>query len=505
MTNVQFTDTIFPFNRAAGILVNPTSLPSDYGIGDLGKNAYKFIDFLKKNKFHVWQILPLGPTGYGNSPYQCFSAFAGNPYLISIDQLIKDYKLPEDTNLPKINDHHKVNYEQIITYKFNFLRDFYKNYFKKLNFQEKTSYIDFKQSNSFWLTDYAMFMSIKEKFDLKSWTDWDSDFKLRNPEALKKWSLDHSDDLEFQKFIQYLFFYQWNELKDYANKNEITIVGDIPIYVSLDSADVWSHQELFFLENGKPTVVAGVPPDFFSKTGQLWGNPIYNWPKMKKNGFKWWLHRISQMLSLVDIIRLDHFRGFEAYWEVPGTDTTAENGQWVKGPDEHLFKVLKKKFNPLPLIAEDLGVITDEVNELRHKFLFPGMKILQMAFGEHKFVEKRFLPHNIEHNSVSYTGTHDNLPICGWWDELAEKTRKSVLTYLNCSEKDVISNLIRAIWSSRSALAVIPMQDLLRLGSDARMNLPGTLSSNWEWRFQWEDISNEYLKEIVLFNDLFER
>lgn len=497
--------SVFPFSRAGGILVHPTSLPSDFGIGDLGKNAYQFIDFLKKNKFKVWQILPLGPTGYGNSPYQCFSAFAGNPYLISIDQLSKDFKLTDHVQPPEVQDNRKVDYQQVITFKMTFLKEFFTKYFTKLEFENNPDYKKFKESNSFWLNEYAMFMSIKQIFDQKSWTEWDPDFKLRNPERLKRFSGEHSEEMEFQKFIQYLFFNQWSELKDYANKNGITIVGDIPIYVSLDSADVWSNQDLFFLEKGKPTVVAGVPPDFFSKTGQLWGNPIYNWPKMKKNGFKWWLQRISQMLSLVDIIRLDHFRGFEAYWEVPGQDSTAENGQWVKGPDQALFTVLKNKFNPLPLIAEDLGVITEEVNELRHKFSFPGMKILQMAFGEHKFVEKRFLPHNIEYNSVAYTGTHDNLPICGWWEELADKTKKSVVTYLNCSEEQVISNLIRAIWSSRSALAVIPMQDLLRLSSESRMNLPGTLANNWEWRFLWEDINKQYLKKLVLFTDLFER
>ena len=498
-------ETIFPFNRAAGILVHPTSLPGDFGIGDLGKNAYLFIDFLRKNKFHVWQILPLGPTGYGNSPYQCFSAFAGNPYLISIDQLSKDFKLSDQIQPPDIQNNRLVDYQQVISFKMTFLRNFFTTYFKQLEFQSNPSYIKFKEENSFWLNEYALFMSIKQAFDLKSWTEWDPDFKLRNPDRLKKWSLDNSEDVEFQKFIQYLFFNQWSELKEYANKNGITIIGDIPIYVALDSADVWSNQELFYLVKGKPTVVAGVPPDFFSKTGQLWGNPIYHWPKMKKNGFKWWLQRISQMLSLVDIIRLDHFRGFEAYWEVPGQDLTAENGKWVKGPDKDLFNVLKRKFNPLPLIAEDLGVITEEVNELRHKFLFPGMKILQMAFGEHKFVEKRFLPHNIEYNSVAYTGTHDNLPICGWWEELADKTKRSVLTYLNCAEENVISNLIRAIWSSRSILAVIPMQDLLRLSSESRMNLPGTLANNWEWRFLWEDIDEKYLEEIILFTDLFER
>ena len=504
MTQNRKQKTIFPFERAGGILVHPTSLPGEYGIGDLGSNAYRFIDFLKKNKFKVWQILPLGPTGYGNSPYQCFSAFAGNPYLISIDQLSTDFKLSDKTQPPEIQDSRKVNYQQVITYKMTFLRNFYTKYIGKLQFQSDPSYKKFKESNSFWLTDYAMFMSIKEHFGLKSWTEWDPDFKLRNPDRLKRWSLNHSEDIEFQKFIQYLFFNQWSELKEYAKKNGIIIVGDIPIYVSLDSADVWSNQELFYLEKGKPTVVAGVPPDFFSKTGQLWGNPIYNWRKMLPY-FKWWEERISQMLSLVDIIRLDHFRGFEAYWEVPGNDKTAENGKWVKAPGEKLFKTLKKKFSPLPLIAEDLGVITPEVNELRHKFSFPGMKILQMAYGDHKFVENRFLPHNIEYNSVSYTGTHDNLPICGWWEDISQKTKQSVLQYLNCSEENVISNLIRAIWSSRSVLAIIPMQDLLRLGSESRMNLPGTLSNNWEWRFTWDDIDDTYLEELVLFTKIFER
>ena len=505
MTQNRKQKTIFPFERAGGILVHPTSLPGEYGIGDIGKDAYLFIDFLKKNNLHVWQILPLGPTGYGNSPYQCFSAFAGNPYLISIDQLIADYKLSEEVQTPELIDKSKVNYENVISFKMTYLRNFFTKYFEKLDVRNNPSYKDFKMKNAFWLDDYAVFMSIKQVFELKSWTTWDDDFKLRNPVAIKTWSVDHVNDIEFQKFIQFLFFTQWMELREYAKKMDITIIGDIPIYVALDSSDVWSNQELFFLENGEPTVVAGVPPDFFSKTGQLWGNPIYNWPKMKKNGFKWWIKRISQMLSLVDIIRLDHFRGFEAYWEVPGKDKTAENGKWIKAPGEALFKILKKKFSPLPLIAEDLGVITPEVNELRHKFSFPGMKILQMAFGDHKFVENRFLPHNIEYNSVSYTGTHDNLPICGWWEDCSQKTKQSVLQYLNSSKENAISNLIRAIWSSRSVLAIIPMQDLLRLGSESRMNLPGTLSNNWEWRFTWDDINDTYLEELTLFTKIFER
>ena len=505
MSNPTIPDTIFPFNRAGGILLHPTSLPSKFGIGDLGLNAYKFIDFLKKNKFRVWQILPLGPTGYGNSPYQCFSAFAGNPYLISIEQILQEFNLQDTIEAPEILDNKKVNYGEVIYFKMNYLKKFFTNYFEKLKFLEDPDYIDFKNKSTFWLDDYALFMSLKEENEFKSWTEWDQDLKLHSELAIQIWSKNHSKDLEFQKFIQYLFFNQWNQLKEYAKKNDITIVGDIPIYVALDSSDVWSNQNLFLLENGHPTVVAGVPPDFFSKTGQLWGNPIYDWTKMKKNGFKWWLKRISQMLEMVDIIRVDHFRGFEAYWEIPGEDKTAENGKWVKAPGKELFQTLKKKFSPLPVIAEDLGVNTSEVNKLRHEFSFPGMKILQMAFGDHKFVEDRFLPHNIERNSVSYTGTHDNLPICGWWEESSEKTQKSVLEYFNSNTQDIISNLIRAIWSSRSVLSIIPMQDLLRLGSESRMNLPATLANNWEWRFQWDDINENYLKEIVKFTELFER
>lgn len=497
--------TIFSFNRAGGILLHPTSLPGDYGIGDIGTNAYKFVDFLKKNNFRVWQILPLGPTGYGNSPYQCFSAFAGNPYLISIEQITKDYKVSDNIQKPDVRNPAKIDYEPIIQYKMAFLKNFFENYFTKLKLSTNEEYLQFKNEQEYWLHDYALFMSIKDQFNQKSWLDWDLEFKLYNKKTLQEWSDQHTNEIEFHKFVQFLFFSQWTELKTYANSNGITIVGDIPIYVSLDSSDVWSNQKLFFLKEGKPMVVAGVPPDFFSKTGQLWGNPIYNWPLMKKNGYKWWLSRISQMLQLVDIIRLDHFRGFEAYWEVPGTAKTAETGKWIKGPDESLFKVLKKKFSPLPLIAEDLGVITPEVNELRKKFSFPGMKILQMAFGDHDFVEKRFLPHNIEYNSVSYTGTHDNLPILGWWNESSDETKESVLEYLNDTEDNIISNLIRTVWASTSALAVIPMQDLLHLGSDSRMNFPGTLSNNWEWRFQWSDLREQYIEEVQRFTEIYER
>lgn len=499
------SQSIFPFNRAGGILLHPTSLPGKYGIGDLGENAFKFIDFLKKHKLLVWQILPLGPTGYGNSPYQCFSAFAGNPLLISIDELIKNYHLTNDIEIPDDADKTKVNYEKVIDYKMNFLKDFYTKYFQKLSFNLNKEYLDFKNYNKFWLDEYALFKSIKSHFLQKSWIEWDVDYKLRKQTTLKSFIETHTDDIEFEKFIQFLFFSQWISVKEYAVKNGISIIGDIPIYVALDSADVWSNQNLFYLKDGLPTVVAGVPPDFFSKTGQLWGNPIYNWPLMKRSRYVWWIKRISHSLKLVDFIRLDHFRGFEAYWEVPSQDKTAENGKWVKGPDQSLFNILKKRFNPLPLIAEDLGVITTEVIELREKFNFPGMKILQMAFGDHKFVEKRFLPHNITKNSVMYTGTHDNDSILAWWTNVNERTKKSVLTYLHSSKESIISDLIRAVWSSVATVAIIPMQDFLHKGSEARMNLPGTMSNNWEWRFQWQEIKKEFIDEIELYTELYER
>jgi 4-alpha-glucanotransferase len=499
-------DIIFPFNRSGGILVHPTSFPSDYGIGDLGKNAYKFIDFLKDLNLRVWQILPLGPTGYGNSPYQCFSAFAGNPYIISIDKILTDYsEIDIDFDIPKEFNSSKVVYESVISFKMSFFRNLFSNYFEKLGFQNNISYSNFKTNNSYWLNDYSLFMSIKEYYNQKSWLDWDDSYKLRDPQILKKWSIDHANDIEFQKFLQYLFFTQWLSLKTYANKNGISIVGDIPIYVSLDSADVWSNQSLFHLENGNPIVVAGVPPDFFSTTGQLWGNPIYNWKKMKKNKFKWWILRISQTLTLVDIIRLDHFRGFEAYWEVPGNAKTAEHGKWIKAPGDNLFSIMKKNISPLPIIAEDLGVITPEVDQLRIKYSFPGMKILQMAFGDHKFVEKKFLPHNLDKNSVVYTGTHDNEPICAWWENANDATRKITLSYLQSSEEDVISSLIRATWSSVAKLAIIPIQDLLRTGIDSRMNLPGSATNNWEWRFQWDEFNNEYITELKNYTLNYER
>lgn len=498
-------ETIFPFKRAGGILLHPTSLPGDFGIGDFGNESLKFIDFLKENKFRVWQILPLGPTGYGNSPYQCFSAFAGNPYLISIDKVIQDYKLTEKVDRNLDFDATKVNYEKVISFKMAFLKKFFTNYFKKLSFKDNKDYLIFKDLNKDWLDEYALFMSIKSLFDQKSWTEWPENYKLRKSDAINSFREEHESDIEFHKFIQFLFFSQWKTIKDYANEKGITIIGDIPIYVALDSADVWSNQHLFYIENGIPIVVAGVPPDFFSKTGQLWGNPIYKWSLMKKNGFKWWIKRISQTLTLVDIIRLDHFRGFEAYWEVPGSDTTAENGKWIKAPGKELFTVLSKKFSPLPLIAEDLGVITTEVNELREKFSFPGMKILQMAFGDHKFVETRFLPHNIERNSVMYTGTHDNDPISAWWSNANEKTKLSVLNYFSRLEETIINDLIRAVWSSVAALAVIPMQDLLHKGRETRMNFPGTMSNNWEWRFEWKDIKDEYIKELRKFSTLYDR
>lgn len=499
--------SIFTFNRAGGILLHPTSLPGEYGIGDLGPNAYRFVDFLQKTNIKIWQILPLGPTGYGNSPYQCHSAFAGNPYLISFEKLEKlglltsnDYVVTESFARKKID------FTQLIPYKWRILEMAYRNFLTSSVKHLKQIFQDFSRQNRFWLEDFSLFMALKKAHNEQVWTLWDENLRDRNQNILNRWKKQHQNDINFYKFVQFLFFKQWLDLKQYASQKNISILGDIPVFLAFDSADVWVNRSLFYLdETGNPTVVAGVPPDYFSTTGQRWGNPLYRWDRLKEQNYNWWVQRFRHTFTQVDIARIDHFRGFEAYWEIPASESTAINGRWIPGPGKDFFRTIINQIGSLPIIAEDLGIITPEVDEIRDYFGFPGMKILQYAFGDDNAFDTRFLPHNFIPNTIVYTGTHDNETTMGWFLGQTQAVQKKVLTYLNCSIEKFVSSFIRMAWQSVAKFAIIPFQDLLHLDNSARMNVPGTQSDNWEWRFSWDQLSNDYIDELTQFSILYER
>ncbi|NJP06183.1 MAG: 4-alpha-glucanotransferase [Chloroflexaceae bacterium] len=472
------------FSRRSGILLHPTSLPGPWGIGDLGGPAYRFIDFLFDAGQSLWQILPLVPTGFGNSPYQSPSAFAGNPLLISPERLV-EYGLLTQDDLDKWSDwyfrHDRVDYDQVVAFKLPLLQRSFEHFLK--NAHHSRPFADFCETNADWLDDYALFMALRDAFKDEPWDTWDRDIAARQPAAMERWRTKLSKPIQFQQFMQYVVSRQWLELKDYANQRGIQLIGDAPIFVALDSADVWAAPDLFYLDSSlQPTVVAGVPPDYFSETGQRWGNPLYQWEKMANNGYEWWIRRFKCTLALVDIVRLDHFRGFEAYWEVPESEPTAINGRWVTGPGSNFFEVIARELGDLPIIAEDLGLITEEVTELRLAFNLPGMKVLHFAFGDD--ATNPYLPHNYETNCVVYSGTHDNDTTIGWFRSLAEAQQEPVQRYLGRDGSDIAWDLIRLALSSVADTAIIPLQDVLRLGSDARMNIPGTAEGNWTWRYQ---------------------
>lgn len=495
--------------RYGGILLHPTSLPSNYGIGDLGPELSKFIDLLYKHKLNLWQILPLGPTGYADSPYQSFSAFAGNPMLISFEKLIEMKLLTAVEAEPsKSFPTSHVDYGSVIEYKWNVLEDAFNNYQKEPSPNIKKEFNKFLHSNEFWVEDFSVFMSIKLEHNLRAWIEWEKDLRYSEPSAIKDWKSNHEKELLFHKFTQYLFFRQWNEAKKYANQKNIKIIGDIPIFVAYDSADVWAHPEYYQLDNeGKLKYVAGVPPDYFSETGQRWGNPLYHWDLMKKEDYSWWIHRIKHSFKIVDILRIDHFRGFESYWQIPASEETAINGEWKKGPGIEIFRKFQQELGHLAIIAEDLGLITPEVEKLLHDTEYPGMRVLQFAFEENEDnpAKNKFLPHNYYPNSIAYTGTHDNQTTKAWFAELTKKVKKNVLNYTNSDEKDIVGDLIRLIWSSVANMTIIPIQDLLRLGDEARMNVPGTTSENWKWRFTWDQSNSKYWDEITSLSQIYGR
>ncbi len=501
--------------RASGILLHITSLPSQSGIGDLGREAYEFIDFLASADQSFWQVLPLHPTGYGNSPYQCFSVFAGNPLLISLDKLAEEGLLPRsDLECAPPLPAQRVSYAATIGFKSPLLRKSFTSFNRSLSSTSYHKFEAFTEENAFWLDDYALFMALKDAHNGLAWTTWEDDIRQRQPQALEQWRQRLVPEVQYHRYLQYQFFKQWAELKQYGNGQGIRIIGDMVLFVALDSADIWSHQELFHLDaNGRPTVVAGVPPDYFSNTGQLWGNPLYRWDVLAKDGYSWWIRRFKVMLKMTDIIRLDHFRGFEKYWEIPSTDTTAVNGRWVEGPGANLFEAVREALGTVPVIAEDLGLITPEVEALREQLGFPGTMVLQFAFSPRDESSK---PHNYPRNCVVYTGTHDNDTVVGWFraagtgsstrnPQEMEAERKFALKYIGGDGKEINWDFIRLALASVAHTAIIPLQDILGLGSEARMNLPGTVEGNWEWRFTFDMLTQEIRSRLREMTDVYGR
>ena len=493
------------YPRCSGILLHPTSLPGRYGIGDLGPEAYRFLDLLQDTRQSIWQVLPLGPTGYGDSPYQCFSAFAGTPLLISPDLLVEQGHLtPADVSTVPDWPADQVDYGAVIKYKAGLLRRAFENYRREAGRVEQADFSAFCARKRSWLDDYALFMSLKDAHQGAVWTSWEPELVTRQALAVVERVQALANDIEYHKYLQYQFFKQWSALKGYAGQLGIRIVGDIPIFVAHDSADVWADPHLFHLdEGGKPTVVAGVPPDYFSETGQLWGNPLYRWDRMAEAGFVWWIERFRSLLELVDIARLDHFRGFEAYWEVPATEKTAVRGQWVKAPGAALFEAVEKALGRLPIWAEDLGVITPGVVELRERFGFPGMRIFQFGFASD--AADPFLPHNYVSHCVAYTGSHDNDTTRGWFNTCTPEEREAVLTYFGADGSDISWDFIRWLLASVADTAVMPLQEVLSLGTEARMNYPSRLGGNWSWRFRVDAVTPEAQKRLRVLTEAYGR
>lgn len=493
--------------RRSGILLHVTSLPGKYGVGSFDRAAYAWVDFLAETRQTLWQVLPLGPTGYGDSPYQSFSTFAGNPYLISLDALLEDgLLLPEELadapNLPA--DH--VDYGALYHWKLPLLHSVAASFYDRASADLAREYHDFALENKRWLDDFALFMALKDANGGRPWIEWEMPLRSRDATALVEATTVHAAAIHAYKVMQWLFFRQWQAIKQYANDKGILIIGDIPIFVAMDSADSWmSPQEFFLDEEYQPTVVAGVPPDYFSATGQLWGNPLYRWDAMAKEGYSWWLARIRGALRLYDLVRIDHFRGFSAYWEVPAGEPTAEKGQWVQGPGAELFvKIVNELGGNLPIIAEDLGEITPDVIALRNQFNLPGMKILQFAFSTDS--TDKFLPHNYARNFVVYTGTHDNDTTWGWYRNTATPhERDHFRRYFRTDGHDAAWTMIGAAWESVAANAVAPLQDFLNLGGESRMNLPGRADGNWTWRFTADQITPQLAARIKEMTQLYGR
>ncbi|SEF77566.1 4-alpha-glucanotransferase [Butyrivibrio sp. Su6] len=495
--------------RACGVLLPIFSLPSKYGIGTFSKQAYEFVDFLKKAGQSYWQILPLGPTSYGDSPYQSFSTFAGNPYFIDIEALIEEGfldKADADKCDFGVSDEY-IDYEKLYRSRFKLLKKAFDNLDKVSKAAEiKKEFEAFKNDkDNDWLSDYSLFMALKNVNGGKAWDTWEEGVRLRKKDALKAATEKYKVEIEFYSFLQYLFSKQWKALKAYANENGVDIVGDIPIYVAFDSADTWANPELFQLDKDNvPTDVAGCPPDAFSATGQLWGNPLYRWDYHKKTGYKWWMKRLAHCFKLYDVVRIDHFRGFDEYYAIPYGNPTAEIGEWRKGPGIELFDVMKKELGEQRVIAEDLGFLTPSVIKLVKKTGFPGMKILEFAFDSRE--ESDYLPHNYTKNCIVYTGTHDNETCRGWFDALPRSDKRFAKEYLGITySKDAVKAMVRAAFASVSDTAIIPMQDYLELGAEARINTPSTLGGNWVWRMRKDALSDSLCKEMYDYARIYGR
>lgn len=481
------------FDRSFGVLLHPTSLPGRYGIGDLGPQAFRFVDHLKACGARLWQTLPMGPTGYGDSPYACFSAFAGNPLLISPDALVETGLLSkEDVAYVPRHTEAKVDYGLVINHKRSLFDRAYERFKKIRGGAYSRGYDRFVSANgALWLDDFALFMALKEKHGGAVWSDWEPKLALRDEKALAKARRELRDKIGFFKFLQYEFHREWNALREYANSRGIKLVGDIPIFVAYDSADVWTHPWLFALDGkGKPVSVAGVPPDFFSATGQYWGNPLYDWRAHEKSAFAWWKARFRHTLRLFDVVRIDHFRGFEAYWEIPASESTAVNGRWVKAPGAKLFAAIERSLGRLPVIAEDLGVITPEVEKIRDDAGFYGMKILQFGFSGNDGDAAKYLPHTFTTSrSAVYTGTHDNETTAGWYKNLDERSKKAFRDYTRSNGSDPARAMIRLAMASMCDIAIVPFQDIIAADNTARMNTPGTFGDkNWSYRMREGDM-----------------
>lgn len=490
--------------RTAGLLLHPTSLPGPYGIGDLGPAASTWVDNLVRARQTWWQVLPLGPTGYGDSPYQCFSAFAGNPYLISPEMLLRDGLLRQADLKGVCFPAERVDYGAVIAFKKSLVQQAWEQFQAGAASSLRTLFDEFCVRQADWLEDFALFMALKDAHGGVSWLQWPAELILRQPAALAQARRQLQSGMGLHQFSQFLFFRQWQELKHYAHQQSIRLIGDLPIFVSSDSADVWANPELFQLdERRQPTAVAGVPPDYFSLTGQLWGNPLYDWDALKQSGYAWWAARLRASLEQVDLVRIDHFRGLEAYWRIPAGMPTAEHGEWIPGPGAELFEALQSALGRLPVIAEDLGIITPPVEALRQQFQLPGMRILQFGFGG--ATEERFVPHNYDHNTLVYTGTHDNDTTCGWYAALTPKESGFLNRYLAAGVRDVAWDLIRLAWASVADYALAPLQDVLSLSSEARMNLPGRPTGNWAWRFTPDQLTSDLLDRLAELTELYGR
>ena len=490
--------------RAAGILLHPTSLPGRWGIGSFGPEAGEFIDFLARSGQRLWQVCPLGPTGYGDSPYQCFSAFAGNPMLIGLEQLQADGLLEADDFTGSPAPGERVDYGAVIPWKSRLLRTAFSRFREQAGPGSRDRLRQFSHLQSHWLDDFAVFMALKELHEGRPWTEWEPRLRDRHPDAMEEIAARETDRIELSKFQQWVFHTQWYALRAQASAYGIRVIGDLPIFVAHDSSDVWAHRELFKLDDeGQPTVVAGVPPDYFSATGQLWGNPIYDWDVHREDDYRWWSAVLMSKFSLYDHVRIDHFRGFSAYWSIPADETTAINGSWVPSPGRELFRVVEERFGRLPVIAEDLGVITDDVVELIEYFGFARMKVLQFAFQADE--QNDYLPHRYDANAVVYTGTHDNDTVMGWMNRASEADRRFALDYLVSDGAEPAWDFIRGALASPAQFAVVPAQDILSLGTEARMNTPGTTGGNWEFILQPGQLTDALADRLRRLSSLYER